>query len=136
MKDFHFSKKFLNKDGYLGIAAILTSINFSPADKMWHTVELNISDCRNEIKLDLTLEEEGSNNYENSMHKLNTLIEQLGWLKVKMQEAKEEYDRRKALFDAKKEEMAKEREGRKITRSEVLEALKDESDNGTGSTNS
>jgi|ERR1044072_2073251 hypothetical protein len=132
MKDFHFSKTFLNKDGYLGIAAILTSITFSKEDKMWHTIELKISDCRNEINLDLTLEDDGTNNYENSMHKVNTLIEQLGYLRVKMQEGKEEFDRRKGVFEANKAKLVSERMERARNQQK---GGSDEDNNGTSSPN-
>jgi hypothetical protein len=130
MKDFHFSKKFLNKDGYLGIAAIMTSITFSSQDRMWHTFELKMSDCRNEINLDLTLEDEGNNNFENSCHKVDTLIQELTTLRATMNVAKIEYDRRKAVLEAKKAERAAEREGKKESSSSILQELIDESDNG------
>lgn len=120
MKDFHFSKKFLNKDGYLGIAAIMTSLSFSPPDKMWHTFDLKISDCKNEINLDLTLEDDGHNNYENSLHKVDTLINELEYLRAKMIEGKVEYDRRKAIFEEKKSERLAGREERAAARESAL----------------
>lgn len=103
MKKYHFSKTFLNKDGYLGIASMLTSVQFSTEDRLWHSIELKISDCRNEINLDLRLDDEDRNNtYENSVHKVDTMIKELTLLKVAMVEAKVEYDKRDAEMKAKK----------------------------------
>ncbi len=109
MKDFHFSKKFLNKDGYLGIAAILTSLSFGSEGRYWHTIELKISDCRNEINLDLSLDDEGNNTYENSLHKVDTLLEELTAFRQKLVEGKVEFDQRKAAHEAAKKERAEER---------------------------
>ena len=131
MKDFYFSKTFLNKDGYLGIAAILTSISFSTGERHYHTMELKISDCRNEINLDLTLEDEGNNNYENSYHKVDTLIHQLTELRNAMSAAKGVYDQRRKEFQDRI--AAKKAEGEKLS---LLEKYDDENNNGSGSTNS
>lgn len=131
MKDFYFSKNFLNKDGYLGIAAILTSISFSTGERHYHTMELKISDCRNEINLDLTLEDEGNNNYENSCHKVDTLIQQLTELRTAMGSAKELYDLRRKEFQEKI--AAKKAEGQKLS---LLEKYNNEDYNGSSSTDS
>lgn len=95
------SKRFLNKDGFLADSSIFSDIRFNYEEYTSHNAKIQIRDCHDSIELNFTLDEEDDdNNYENSIHKLNTLIGELALYKVKFIEAKEEFNRRKTAEEA------------------------------------
>lgn len=91
----HFSKKFLNMDGFNSDASIYSSVEFDSEEDSYHTVILKIKDCSNAIHITLGLGEAGSGAFTNSLYKLDVLIQELQALKLAMIKAKPVYDERK-----------------------------------------
>lgn len=90
MKNFQ-RKKFLNKDGYHSIAAIAVNLD-DPLDN-FVTGSIQISDCSRIIELHLDLLSE--KDIENSLYKLNSILEVCLQAKEYLQENKENYLKKK-----------------------------------------
>lgn len=112
-KVFYYAKRFLNKDGFLTDASIFTSVSIEfDKYRIWESINLQFRDCRNHVNFDLVLNDEYSNNdntFENSIYKVDTMIQQLSMLKVKMEEAKVEYDAKSAIIQEERKRREEER---------------------------
>lgn len=108
-KKVHFSRRFLNKEGHYSDSTIISSVTIGNKYYVSEDITLKIRDCNNQISLELSLDEdEGGNSFENSIYKLDVLIQELTLLKVKIKEAKPIYD--KMVADKKKEDEEREKQ--------------------------
>lgn len=107
----HFSKRFLNKDGFMSDASIFSSVLIQTGYQVTEYLELKIRSCNDSVSLELTLEDEGcgDNSFENSLYKIDSLIQELALLKVKLKEGKIIFDREKEALKVREAE-EKERE--------------------------
>lgn len=123
MKDlFHSSKKFLNKDGHESDASIFTEIKFIRNSDSYADCTLKIKDCNHQIFLVIEVtdydEKRDEGEFENSLFKIDTLIEELTNFREQCVKANQESHKRRLLAEKEREEK------------------KDEMDSGNNSTNS
>lgn len=94
------SKAFLNQDGFNSDASIFTEFYFydhhSP-HSTGNTAEVAIRDCQQRVSLDFDFIDEKT--FNNSIYKLNTMIEQLKDFKEVLGEAYKEFLRREGIIE-------------------------------------
>jgi len=89
-KQVFYARKFLNKRGVNGLAAVLAAIYVG---ENYIDAELTISDCSRSINLDVWSDDEQG--YKIILNKLETLIDTLSDFKEAYQEAAHELEVRK-----------------------------------------
>jgi hypothetical protein len=94
---FYASRQFLNKEGYNCDASIFTEISFYSEVSSGCDCDLKIRDCNNQVHLVTGIDDEGNAEFENSVFKLNTLIEQLTMFREALIQARREAKRREAI---------------------------------------
>jgi hypothetical protein len=103
---FYTSKKFLNKDGHESDASIFTELKFSRHDSSYVDAILKIKDCNHQIFLTIEVtsyeEEKDEGEFENSIFKITTLIDELVAFRNACEEAYLESKKRRILNEEKR----------------------------------
>lgn len=124
MKDktklLHESKVFLNKKGFHSDANILTRVNICERETSAYTdTDLSIKDCH--YKINLNIELDNKNNYDNTIYKLDKLISELTKFRTACRKARHWYLEAQERIK-KRVKMAEENDKRKKSESGGTEA--------------
>lgn len=101
----YVKKEFLNLDDHHSDATICTTFNFYSEEIYTnHDGSIMIRDCNHKVTLSVGVEDEGDDSFENSMHKIDVIVNTLLAFKNDLKDARKEYLRRKQKIDEKEKE--------------------------------
>lgn len=109
-KPFHSSKEFLNLPGCNSDASIFTQVSFYSEESSSCDCTLKIRDCGNIVHLSVGLNDEGDRAYENTLFKLDVLINELTKFKAALVEAKVIHTEREKLEELERQKREKDYE--------------------------